>query len=104
MKTSSDIWDKLDEEKKRIFGREYIDLASDYFTSTCRAGFKDAEPVVAAMLHAITSAHPKHRYLLVSIAEMFFFKIFPFLPSMLADAIFPLSSMYARRKEMLYAK
>uniref|UniRef100_A0A3Q0QU27 Zgc:113142 n=1 Tax=Amphilophus citrinellus TaxID=61819 RepID=A0A3Q0QU27_AMPCI len=103
-KTSSDIWNKLDDEKKRIFGREYIELANDYFTSTCRAGFKDAEPVVAAMLHAVTSAHPKHRYLLVSVMEMFFFRIFPFLPTILADAMFSLSSMYAQRKEMLYAK
>uniref|UniRef100_A0A3Q0QU46 Zgc:113142 n=1 Tax=Amphilophus citrinellus TaxID=61819 RepID=A0A3Q0QU46_AMPCI len=99
-KTSSDIWNKLDDEKKRIFGREYIELANDYFTSTCRAGFKDAEPVVAAMLHAVTSAHPKHRYLLVSVMEMFFFRIFPFLPTILADAMFSLSSMYAQRKEI----
>ncbi|XP_039907745.1 D-beta-hydroxybutyrate dehydrogenase, mitochondrial-like [Simochromis diagramma] len=103
-KTALDIWNKLDDEKKRIFGREYIDLANDYFTSTCRVGFKDADPVIAAMLHAVTSARPKHRYLLVSTMEMFFFSIFPFLPTLLADAVFSLSSMYTCRKEMLYAK
>uniref|UniRef100_A0A3B4H2K3 D-beta-hydroxybutyrate dehydrogenase, mitochondrial-like n=1 Tax=Pundamilia nyererei TaxID=303518 RepID=A0A3B4H2K3_9CICH len=86
-KTALDIWNKLDDEKKRIFGREYIDLANDYFTSTCRVGFKDADPVIAAMLHAVTSARPKHRYLLVSTMEMFFFSIFPFLPTLLADAL-----------------
>uniref|UniRef100_A0A3Q4HXF0 Zgc:113142 n=1 Tax=Neolamprologus brichardi TaxID=32507 RepID=A0A3Q4HXF0_NEOBR len=84
-KTALDIWNKLDDEKKRIFGREYIDLANDYFTSTCRVGFKDTDPVIAAMLHAVTSARPKHRYLLVSTMEMFFFSIFPFLPTLLAD-------------------
>ncbi|CAG5933884.1 unnamed protein product [Menidia menidia] len=103
-KTALDIWTKLDAERRRIFNREYLEVAAGYFSSTCRQGFQHAEPVVAAMLHAITSGRPKRRYLLVSALDAFFFRLFPFLPAALADAVFSLSSMYAKRGEMLYAK
>ncbi|KAM9767049.1 D-beta-hydroxybutyrate dehydrogenase, mitochondrial [Menidia menidia] len=103
-KTALDIWTKLDAERRRIFNREYLEAAAGYFSSTCRQGFQHAEPVVAAMLHAITSGRPKRRYLLVSALDAFFFRLFPFLPAAVADAVFSLSSMYAKRGEMLYAK
>lgn len=101
-KTPSDIWDKLDEEKKKVFNQRYIRLAHNYFASTCRSGFQSSEPVVDAMMHALVSARPRHRYLLVSPAERFFFSLLPLLPSSLSDSIFTLSSMYACRRELLY--
>uniref|UniRef100_A0A3Q1EG81 Zgc:113142 n=1 Tax=Acanthochromis polyacanthus TaxID=80966 RepID=A0A3Q1EG81_9TELE len=104
MKTGFDMWKKLDDEKKQTFNRQYMQLASDYFMSTCRAGFKDTTPVIEAMLHALTSARPKRRYLLVSKTDMLFFRLYPFLPSIFTDSVFQLSSMYAKRKEMLYAQ
>ncbi|XP_019126683.2 D-beta-hydroxybutyrate dehydrogenase, mitochondrial [Larimichthys crocea] len=103
MKTSSDIWEKLDEDRKHTFNRQYIDLANEYFMSTCNSGFKNSNMVIDAMLHAVTSAQPKRRYLLVSVMDRFFFQLFPFLPTVLTDAVFSLSPMYAKRKEMLYA-
>ncbi|XP_008283870.1 D-beta-hydroxybutyrate dehydrogenase, mitochondrial [Stegastes partitus] len=104
MKSGLDIWEKLDSERKQTFNQQYMELASDYFISTCRAGFKDTDLVINAMLHALTSTRPKPRYLLVSMTDMFFFKLFPFLPTVVADSVFSLSSMYATRKEMLYAR
>ncbi len=104
MKTSFDIWEKLDDERKRTFSRQYIELANEYFMSACRMGFKNGDMVINAMLHAVTSARPKYRYLLVSALDMLFFQLFPFLPTVLTDAVFSLSSMYAKRKEMLYTK
>ncbi|XP_051284267.1 D-beta-hydroxybutyrate dehydrogenase, mitochondrial [Dicentrarchus labrax] len=104
MKTSLDVWEKLDDERKQAFNQQYIELAIEYFTSTCRAGFKNADLVIGAMVHAITSTRPKYRYLLVSAMDRVFFQLFPFLPTALTDAVFSLSSMYATRKEMLYAK
>ncbi|XP_029307680.1 LOW QUALITY PROTEIN: retinol dehydrogenase 7 [Cottoperca gobio] len=104
MKTGLDIWEKLDDERKQIFNRQYIELANEYFMSTCMSGFKDADMVIDAMLHAVTSAQPKSRYLLASATDKFFFQLFPFLPTFLTDSVFSLSSMYAKRKEMLYTK
>ncbi|XP_029931202.1 D-beta-hydroxybutyrate dehydrogenase, mitochondrial-like [Myripristis murdjan] len=104
MKMAQDIWTKLDEEHKQMFNQSYIELANDYFTSTCKAGFKNADSVVDAMVHAITSPRPKYRYLLVSTTDMFFFKAFPYLPTFLADAVFSLSPMYNKRKAMLYSQ
>uniref|UniRef100_A0A667XF09 Zgc:113142 n=1 Tax=Myripristis murdjan TaxID=586833 RepID=A0A667XF09_9TELE len=93
MKMAQDIWTKLDEEHKQMFNQSYIELANDYFTSTCKAGFKNADSVVDAMVHAITSPRPKYRYLLVSTTDMFFFKAFPYLPTFLADAVFSLKKL-----------
>lgn len=103
-KTSWDIWEKLDDQRKQTFNRRYIELANNYFVSTCRTGFKDAQLVISAMLHALTAARPKHRYLVVSAVDAFFFRLFPFLPTVVTDAVFSLSYMYAKRKEMLYAE
>ncbi|XP_026218819.1 retinol dehydrogenase 7 [Anabas testudineus] len=104
MKTGLDIWEKLNDEQKQIFNRQYIELANEYFGFMCSKGSNDAEPVVNAMLHAVTAAQPRYRYLLGSAMDLFLFWLFPFLPTVLGDAVFSLSSMYNKRKEMIYAK
>lgn len=104
MKTGFGIWEKLDNEKKQIFNLQYIELANEYFASTCRMGFKNSDLVINAMLHAVMSPQPKYRYLLVSTMDRVFFQLFPLLPTVFTDAIFSLSSIYAKRKEMLYKK
>ncbi|XP_060923163.1 D-beta-hydroxybutyrate dehydrogenase, mitochondrial [Limanda limanda] len=104
MKSGLDIWEKLDDERKQTFNRQYIELASEYFLSTCKAGFKDTGLVIDAMMHAVMSGRPKYRYLLVSALDRFFFQLHPLLPTVFTDAVFSLSSMYVKRKEMLYAK
>ncbi|KAF3857464.1 hypothetical protein F7725_009323 [Dissostichus mawsoni] len=83
MKTGLDIWEKLDGERKQTFNLQYMELANEYFMSTCKGGFKDANMVIDAMLHAVTSSRPKYRYLLVSTVDMFFFQLFHFLPTAL---------------------
>ncbi|XP_053700144.1 D-beta-hydroxybutyrate dehydrogenase, mitochondrial [Synchiropus splendidus] len=102
LKTATNIWENLDDERKRIFNQQYIKLANEYFLSNCRLGFKDPDLVIDAMLHAITDAQPKYRYLLVSTIDRVFFQLFPYLPTFLTDAVFSLSPMYSKRKEMLY--
>ncbi|XP_062270538.1 D-beta-hydroxybutyrate dehydrogenase, mitochondrial [Scomber scombrus] len=104
MKSTSDIWEKLDDESKRVFNRQYIELANEYFIMSCKSGFKGAEMVISAMLHAVTAAQPKTRYLLVSAMDRFFFQLIPFFPTAVTDAVLSLNSMYAKRKEMLYSK
>lgn len=74
LKTGSDIWEKLDEERRQTFNRQYVDLANEYFLSTCKQGFRDAGMVIDAMVHAVTSAWPKRRYLLVSAVDRVFFQ------------------------------
>ncbi|XP_037123696.1 D-beta-hydroxybutyrate dehydrogenase, mitochondrial [Syngnathus acus] len=104
MKTQNDIWNKLDDERKQIFNRDYIELAINYFISTCKMGFTSPDKVVAAMLDALTAPRPKPRYMIVSAMDRVFFQLLPFLPSALTDSVFSLSSMYTKRKEMLYVK
>lgn len=102
-KSGLDIWKNLDERRK-VFNRQYMELASQYYMSTCMKGFKNADMVINAILHAVTSAQPNYRYLLASATDTFFFQLFPYLPTVLADAVFSLSSMYTKRQEMLYNK
>ncbi|XP_019746155.1 D-beta-hydroxybutyrate dehydrogenase, mitochondrial-like isoform X2 [Hippocampus comes] len=104
MKTLSDIWNKFDDERKQVFNRDYIELAIEYFVYTCKMGFTNADKVIAAMLHALTAPHPKRRYLVVSAMDQVFFQLYPFLPTALTDSVFSVSSIYAKRKEMLYTK
>ncbi|XP_054627152.1 D-beta-hydroxybutyrate dehydrogenase, mitochondrial [Dunckerocampus dactyliophorus] len=104
MKTLSDIWLKFDDERKQTFSQDYIKLAIEYFVSTCRTGFTNADKVINAMLHAITAPSPNRRYMIVSATDRVFFQLYPYLPTALTDAVFSLSSMYAARKEMLYVK
>ncbi|CAL8291052.1 unnamed protein product [Lota lota] len=103
-KTSRDIWEALGPEQKQVFSREYMELASGYVSSVTTSGFKEVTPVIDAMLDAVTSPRPKHRYLLVSRLDTCFFACYPLLPTFVSDAIFALSPMYAKRKEMLYLK
>ncbi|XP_061632449.1 D-beta-hydroxybutyrate dehydrogenase, mitochondrial [Phyllopteryx taeniolatus] len=104
MKTLSDIWIKFDDERKQIFNQAYIELAIEYFVSTCKMGFSNADKVITAMLHALTAPRPRHRYMVVSIMDRVCFQLYLFLPTALTDSVFSLSSMYAKRKEMLYVK
>ncbi|XP_072304420.1 D-beta-hydroxybutyrate dehydrogenase, mitochondrial [Eucyclogobius newberryi] len=104
VRTGADVWERLDPERQRTFNRQYIDLANEYFMSSCRSGSVNTEPVVQAMVDAVTSARPQRRYLLVPPLELPFFRILPLLPTVLTDAIFSLSSMYSTRRQMLYAQ
>uniref|UniRef100_A0A672FAG7 D-beta-hydroxybutyrate dehydrogenase, mitochondrial-like n=1 Tax=Salarias fasciatus TaxID=181472 RepID=A0A672FAG7_SALFA len=103
-KSAADIWEKLDLEQRRSFNRQYVELAVDYYKSTCRSGFQEPDMVIDAMLHAITASRPQSRYLLASRVDWLFFRLFPFLPTVLSDAFFSLSSMYSKRKQLLYAQ
>lgn len=101
-KTPQDVWDEFDDARKLTFNQKYIEMACEYFNSLCTSGFKDCSMVINAMLHALTAPKPQTRYLLVSWREMFFFYICPFLPTFITDSVFHVSSMYHKRKEMLY--
>ena len=59
-----DIWDNMDEKTREYYGREYIKkFAAKMKTHVMNNPNKDRTPVVDAMVDAVTSANPKHRYL-----------------------------------------
>ncbi|XP_048046279.1 D-beta-hydroxybutyrate dehydrogenase, mitochondrial isoform X3 [Megalobrama amblycephala] len=102
-KAPQDIWDEFDDARKLTFNQKYIEMACEYFHSVCSSGFKDCTLVINAMLHALTAPKPQTRYLLVSWTDMLFFYICPVLPTCITDSVFLLSSMYHKRKVMLYS-
>lgn len=102
-KTSQDIWNEFDGARKLTFSQKYVEMACDYFQSTCTLGFKNCTMVIDAMLHALTSAKPRSRYLLACSLDWCFFYVYPFLPTYITDAVFNLSSMYHKREVMLYS-
>ncbi|XP_026141069.1 D-beta-hydroxybutyrate dehydrogenase, mitochondrial isoform X1 [Carassius auratus] len=102
-KSPQDIWDEFDDARKLTFNQKYIEMACAYFNVLCTSGFKDCSMVINAMLHALTAPKPQTRYQLVSWRDMFFFYICPFLPTCITDSVFSVSSMYQKRKVMLYS-
>ncbi|KAM4625909.1 LOW QUALITY PROTEIN: retinol dehydrogenase 5 [Polymixia lowei] len=68
--------------------------------SIVRPGFNKRDTVIDTMHDAILSPCPKYRHLLVSKFDMFFFYIFPYLPTFISS----LGPMYHKRKAMLYSK
>ncbi|KPP78808.1 hypothetical protein Z043_101670 [Scleropages formosus] len=102
-KTTQEIWDKLDENQQKMFNKEYIELANEYFSATCKEGLKDVNIVTDALVDALTSTKPKFRYLLVNRVDKVFFTMLPYLPTFLSDTIFSLSPMFSKRKMMLYS-
>uniref|UniRef100_A0A8C1R6P6 Zgc:113142 n=1 Tax=Cyprinus carpio TaxID=7962 RepID=A0A8C1R6P6_CYPCA len=102
-RTPQDIWDDFDEARKLTFNQKYIEMACEYFDLLCTSGFNNCSMVINAILHALTAPKPQTRYLLVSWRDMFFFYICPFLPTCITDSVFSVSSMYRKRKVMLYS-
>ncbi len=59
-----EIWDNMDEVTRTDYGREYIrQFVNKMTTYVKNSPNKDRTPVVNAMLDAVTSSSPKHRYL-----------------------------------------
>ncbi|XP_036398807.1 D-beta-hydroxybutyrate dehydrogenase, mitochondrial [Megalops cyprinoides] len=103
-KTATEIWDKLDEDRKTMFNRRYIEIANEYYKSLCKEGSKDSSMVIEAMADAITSPRPKFRYLLTNKMDAVFFYAYPYLPTFVSDAVFSLSPFYHKRKSMLFSR
>ncbi|XP_072019457.1 D-beta-hydroxybutyrate dehydrogenase, mitochondrial-like [Amphiura filiformis] len=57
------IWNGMDEGTQQVYGRPYVDeiqqCVSDWVKYDC---YTDNTPVIDAMIDAILSKHPKHRY------------------------------------------
>ncbi|XP_067310833.1 retinol dehydrogenase 16 [Pseudorasbora parva] len=102
-KMPQEIWDEFDDARKLTFNQKYVGMACEYFNSLSFSGFKDCTLVINAMLHALMAAKPQTRYLLVSWTDMVFFYMCPMLPTFVTDSVFHMSSMYHKRKVMLYS-
>ncbi|XP_077988352.1 D-beta-hydroxybutyrate dehydrogenase, mitochondrial-like [Glandiceps talaboti] len=98
-KSRYQLWDSLDDTVKRQYGREYFDSHMQFRKGALNGSCDDATPVVDAMVHAVWSLDPKHRYLVGG-----FFKIwmlaymFRFLPSFIMDRMFiqQFANLYAK--------
>ncbi|XP_072020798.1 D-beta-hydroxybutyrate dehydrogenase, mitochondrial-like [Amphiura filiformis] len=62
---ADDIWQGMDDIAKQDYGRPYVDSIIDTYSRTQRVGsYADNTPVIDAMLDAILSKQPKHRYVI----------------------------------------
>ncbi|XP_070570796.1 D-beta-hydroxybutyrate dehydrogenase, mitochondrial-like [Ptychodera flava] len=88
-RSSNALWDNVDDSIKRQYGKAYFDSHIDWWKSALADTYDDGTPVVDAMVHAVWSINPKHRYL---IGGFFNTKLTAFimnvLPSYLTDKIF----------------
>ncbi|XP_072032940.1 D-beta-hydroxybutyrate dehydrogenase, mitochondrial-like [Amphiura filiformis] len=83
------IWNGMDEATKEVYGRAYVDTI-EYGMSQHRKyeSYRDITPVIDAMIDAILSKHPKHRYViggLLAPASYREFLRYNLLPTWLSD-------------------
>ena len=103
-KTGQDVWEKLDDERRRVFSRRYVDRMAECAAAAAKGGSTDVDAVVDAMRDAVVSGRPRSRYLVASsVGEAVLLHVSPYLPTRLADAILNRSPIFAVRKAMLHS-
>ncbi|XP_072033045.1 D-beta-hydroxybutyrate dehydrogenase, mitochondrial-like [Amphiura filiformis] len=80
------LWQAMDETCRADYGRDYIDAWQEDFKAEITSCDVDASPVVDAMVDAVTSRHPKHRYLVGDLLRTYLDAYWSrMLPSWLTD-------------------
>ncbi|XP_077988237.1 D-beta-hydroxybutyrate dehydrogenase, mitochondrial-like [Glandiceps talaboti] len=88
-KSSYQLWDSLDDKVKRHYGKEYFDSHMQFWKNALDDTSDDGTPVVNAMVHAVWSLDPKHRYLIGGFFDTWVKAyMFRFLPSFITDQLF----------------
>ncbi|XP_072034224.1 D-beta-hydroxybutyrate dehydrogenase, mitochondrial-like [Amphiura filiformis] len=85
----SEIWDNMDDVSRQDYGRNYIHKFVEKMTTYVKnSPNKDRTPVVNAMVDAVTSSSPKHRYLvggMITWTTYYLTYSYRLLPSWLTD-------------------
>ncbi|XP_072033860.1 D-beta-hydroxybutyrate dehydrogenase, mitochondrial-like [Amphiura filiformis] len=80
------LWQAMDETCRNDYGRDYLDAWQQYYKEAMIACYPDPSPVVDAMVDAVTSRNPKHRYLVGALWTTYFEAYWNMmLPSWLTD-------------------
>ena len=86
--TANALWEDMSVDVQQDYGREYFDAQADIYNQSREECWDDVTPVIDAMLDAVTSRSPKHRYLVGELWTYFSKFIFTLLPSWMTDGVF----------------
>ncbi len=83
------VWDGMDDATRQLYGRPYVNKFQEAVVQDLKEGsYKDNTPVIDAMVDAILSKHPKHRYTIGGLVAPFMwpeFARYNLLPTWLSD-------------------
>ncbi|XP_038050486.1 D-beta-hydroxybutyrate dehydrogenase, mitochondrial-like [Patiria miniata] len=82
---SEPLWDGMRDDLRRDYGREYFDGHVQRLHQAREACWDDLTPVLDAMLDAVASGRPKHRYLIGELSTYYSKFKFSLLPSWMTD-------------------
>lgn len=63
-KDFQEMWEGMNEEAKKRYGKDYVDHFNTLVTASDAESCYNINPVISAMVHALTSPKPKTRYLI----------------------------------------
>lgn len=86
-KSADDIWNSLSANAKESYSKEYVEKVNNFVNLSLSKGSSKGHEVVDAIVDALTSATPKPRYLVASIAEKISVYLYLWLPTSLFDKI-----------------
>lgn len=86
-KSADDIWNSLSADAKESYSKEYVEKVNNFVNLSLSKGSSKGHEVVDAIVDALTSATPKPRYLVASIAEKISVYLYLWLPTSLFDKI-----------------
>ena len=86
--TANALWEDMSVDVQQDYGREYFDAQADIYNQSREECWDDVTPVIDAMLDAVTSRSPKHRYLVGELWTYFSKFKFTLLPSWMTDGVF----------------
>lgn len=87
---AEEIWNRLSEEMKEIYSKEYVKDLSDVVDAKLKEGSSKAHEVLDAIVEALTSATPRARYLVATVKEKILVFMFNICPTSWMDALLSL--------------
>ncbi len=85
---SNALWEGISADVQQDYGREYFDAHIESYNRMREECWDDVTPVIDAMLDAVVSRSPKHRYLVGELWTYYSKFKLTLLPSWLTDGVF----------------
>lgn len=102
-KTADEIWNKFDDEQKKRLNRKIVEYCCHQVNKHLKNGNKNSDPVIDAIIDALTSPSPKARYLVGNVYEKICVCLFTHSPTFITDALIKWDELYQKKRSLLLA-
>uniref|UniRef100_UPI00398E598B D-beta-hydroxybutyrate dehydrogenase, mitochondrial n=1 Tax=Pristiophorus japonicus TaxID=55135 RepID=UPI00398E598B len=101
VKTTEEVWNKLKDSLKSIYGREYIQLCIDSLHETINTSSRNPVDVTDTIVEALISPSPKIRYLVATLVERAIIFMCVHFPTWFTDVVFSYSKGQRKRNKLV---